>query len=248
MDEARCNLEELTMGQIINVYCDESCHLQYDKSDVMVLGAVWCPLDKTQEIAERIREIKAKHGLPSSFEIKWNKVSSGKEQFYLDVMDYFFDDDDLHFRVLVALEKLKLQHENYNQTHDDWYYKMYFTMLKVILDPNCCYRIYLDVKDTKGGKKVRKLHDVLVNSIYDFSREIIERVQLVRSHEVVILQLADLLIGAVAYANRQLSGNAGKEALVQRMRDRSRYSLTRQTLYKEDKVNIFLWRPTEVEE
>jgi hypothetical protein len=205
-------------------------------------------MDKTKEIIERIQDLKEKHGLSSTFEIKWNKVSPAKEEFYLDVMDYFFDDDDLHFRALVALEKPKLQHEHYNQTHDDWYYAMYFAMLKVILDPTSCYRIYLDIKDTRGGKKIQRLHDTLANSIYDFSREIIERLQLVRSHEVAILQLADLLIGTVAYANRELSGNSGKEALVRRMRKRSRYSLTRQTLYKEDKANIFLWRPKEAEE
>jgi hypothetical protein len=241
-------MEANAMGQIFNVYCDESCHLQYDNSDVMVLGSIWCPLDKTREISEQIRSIIAKHKLLDDFEIKWNKVSPAKEQFYLDLMDYFFDNDDLHFRALVALRKLKLQHAKYNQTHDEWYYKMYFTMLKVILDPKCRYRIYLDIKDTKGGKKVQKLHEVLSNSIYDFSQEIIERLQVVRSHEVVILQLADLLIGTVAYANRGLTGNTAKESLVLRMRKRSGYGLIRQTLYKEDKVNIFLWQPTEVDE
>ena len=26
-----------------NVYCDESCHLEHDNSNVMVIGAVYCP-------------------------------------------------------------------------------------------------------------------------------------------------------------------------------------------------------------
>ena len=33
-----------------NIYCDESCHLQNDKSNVMVLGAIWCAKEKKQEI------------------------------------------------------------------------------------------------------------------------------------------------------------------------------------------------------
>ncbi len=37
------------MGDIFNVYCDESCHLENDHRKVMVLGAVWCPFDKTCE-------------------------------------------------------------------------------------------------------------------------------------------------------------------------------------------------------
>jgi hypothetical protein len=236
------------MTQVFNVYCDESCHLEKDCHKAMVLGAVWCPLERTRQISVRIREIKVDHGLPPGFEIKWVKVSPAKVQFYVDVMDYFFDDDDLHFRALIAPDKSKLRHDVYSQTHDDWYYKMYFDMLKVILQPDARYRIYLDYKDTQGAAKVAKLHDVLCNNMYDFSREIIERVQLVRSHEVEILQLADLLIGTVSYVNRGLSASAAKTRLVDRMRERSGYALTRTTLLREDKVNLFRWRATEIGE
>ncbi len=42
------------MPQIINIYCDESCHLENDNQKVMVLGAVWCPFEKKDEIFERL--------------------------------------------------------------------------------------------------------------------------------------------------------------------------------------------------
>ena len=116
-------------------------------------------------------------------------------------------------------------------------------MLKTILDPDASYRIYLDIKDTRGAEKSRKLHDILCNNMYDFSREIVERLQLVHSHEIEQLQLADLLIGAIGYVSRQLSSNAGKVALVQRIQLRSGYSLDRSTLLREDKLNIFRWAP-----
>ena len=233
------------MSQIYNIYCDESGHLENDLEKVMVLGAVWCPQEKSREISVRIREIKKRHGLKADFEIKWTKVSPAKKQFYLDVMDYFFDDDDLHFRALIIPDKSKLQHAEHGQTHDDWYYKMYFDMLKVILSPSARYRIYLDIKDTRSAAKIAKLHEVLCNSLYDFSREIVERVQTVRSHEIELLQVADLLIGATAYVNRERSGNAGKEALITRMKERSGYALTITTLLREDKVNLFRWHASE---
>jgi len=229
------------MSPIFNIYCDESCHMEHDHQKVMVLGAVWCLLERTREIAVRIREIKAKHGLPSEFEIKWSKVSPAKVEFYLDVVDYFFDDDDLHFRALIVTDRSKLRHQDFQQTHDEWYYKMYFDMLKIILDPNARYRIYIDIKDTRGGAKIAKLHEVLCNNIYDFCRQIIETLQIVRSNEVETLQMADLLIGAVSYANRNLTTSSAKLALVQRVRERSGYSLTRTTLFREDKVNLFVW-------
>ena len=40
-----------------NFYCDESCHLEHDNSNVMVLGGVWCPKEKRREINERIKNI-----------------------------------------------------------------------------------------------------------------------------------------------------------------------------------------------
>ena len=234
------------MGEKYNVYCDESCHLENDHHSVMMLGAVWCPLEKAHDIAVRLREIKASHGMKAGFEAKWTKVSPAKTQLYLDLLDYFFDDDDLCFRALIVPDKSKLAHAAFGQSHDDWYYKMYFDMLKVILSPKAQYRIYLDVKDTKGASKVRKLHDVLCNNFYDFSREIIERVQTVRSHEVEIMQLADLLIGAVSYANRGLVTSDAKATLVKRIRQRSGYELTKTTLFQEKKMNLFRWHASEV--
>jgi|SRR3989338_7429270 len=235
------------MSQLYNIYCDESCHMENDHLKAMVLGAVWCPIDKVKEISIRLRDIKKDHGFKPEFEIKWTKVSPAKMIFYREVMDYFFDNDNLHFRALIVPDKSKLSHEEFLQSHDDWYYKMYFDMLKVILSPKAIYRIYLDIKDTRSADKIAKLHDVLCNNLYDFSRKIIERVHAIRSHEVEILQLADLLIGAVSYTNRGLSGNAGKDMLVARMKERSQYCLTRTTLLREDKVNLFCWHASETD-
>lgn len=227
--------------QTYNVYCDESCHLEKDEQSGMVLGAIWCPLEKSKVIAIRIREIKKKHFLDENFEIKWTKVSPARVQFYLDLVDYFFDDDDLHFRALIVPDKSKLRHEDFNQSHDDFYYKMYFDMLKIIISPYASYRIYIDIKDTKSAQKVAKLHTILSNNRYDYSRTIIERVQTVRSHEIEMMQLADLLIGAISYINRGLETSQAKTQLIQRFRARSGYRLTQNTLYREEKVNLFYW-------
>lgn len=213
---------------IINVYCDESCHLENDHQSLMVLGAVWCPLEHVSRISKTLREVKMRYGLSPAFELKWTKVSPARESMYRECLDCFFDEREVHFRALIA-SKAALHHDDFQQTHDDWYYKMYFDMLKALLSPQACYRVYLDVKDTRGAAKVAKLHGVLSNNLYDFSRSIVERVQLVRSHETEMIQLADLLVGAVSYANREGRGNGGKETFVERMRERSGYSLTRTT-------------------
>ena len=232
----------MRMKQIFNIYCDESCHLEHDGEKAMVIGGVWCSLSKKDEIFRRLREIKEKHGLSKRFEIKWNKVSKGQLNFYMDVINYFFDNSDLHFRVLVVPDKQELNHKEYNQSHDTFYYKMYFNMLKTLFEPNYEYNIYIDIKDTRGQKKVERLHDVLCNNHYDFNRQMIKKVQQVRSEEIELIALADLLIGAVSYLHRGINTSEAKLKLIERIKARSGYNLTASTLYREDKFNIFVWR------
>jgi hypothetical protein len=172
------------MGERFNIYCDESCHVEHDRRPVMVLGATWCLTDRAKEISVRLRELKQKHRVLSEddlrqprlrqFEIKWTKISKAKRELYFDWIDYFFDDDDLHFRGVV-IDKTVLDHVQWRQTHDDWYYKMMFTLLEPIIDPQQHYRVYLDIKDTRSKAKRNKLEDVLRSANYDDDGTIIER-------------------------------------------------------------------------
>lgn len=226
----------------INVYCDESCHLERDRIPVMVWGAVSCERRYVPDLSERIRAIKAEYGFKSDFEAKWTKVSPAKADFYLALTDFFLADDRLRFRGLVVPDKRQLDHERFDQSHNDWYYKMYVTMLRPVFIAPQRYRIYLDVKDARGGPKTRELHDVLANSLYDFSRECIERVQQMRSHESELLPIADLLIGALAYASRGLAGNRAKTAIVSRLRQRlGAQALTCTSPFASVKFNILVW-------
>jgi hypothetical protein len=226
-----------------NIYCDESCHLEHDNQDIMVLGAVWAPTDKIQTISKKILELKSEYFETIRREVKWTKISPSKKGFYKSILKYFFDENDLHFRVLIAKDKNQLRHEEFMQDHDTWYYKMYFNMLKIILDPQCSYNIYIDIKDTHSSHKIKELNSVLSNEKYDFSREIIKGMHVVRSHESTLMQLADILTGAISYYNRGLSTNVTKIELIKYIKERSGYSLDCSTLYKENKFNIFVWHP-----
>lgn len=253
------------MGERFNIYCDESCHLEHDRRPVMVLGAVWCLTDRVRDISIRLRKLKQKHGVLSpedlrrprsrQFEVKWTKISQAREGLYLDWVDYFFDDDDLHFRGML-IDKTALDHAQWRQTHDDWYYKMMFRLLEPIVDPRQHYCIFLDIKDTQSEQKRAKLEDVLRSANYDYDNMIIDRVQQIRSYESEIMQLADLLIGAVGYHHRRRRGdlpaaaaqlNATKLAVISRIQQRSRKSLERSTWLRESKLNLLCWQPREGE-
>ncbi len=55
------------------------------------------------------------------------------------------------------IDKSQIKHEEYNQDHDDFYYKMYYQLLSKKLVPEHSYNIYLDFKDTRSAKKVNGL-------------------------------------------------------------------------------------------
>lgn len=230
---------------LYNVYCDETCHLEHDGINVMVLGAVWCPQSKLKEINQRIRQIKERNGVSPTIELKWTKISPAKIDLYRDIVNYYFDDDDLHFRAVVIPDKSKLNHEQFHQTHDDWYYKMYFDMLKVIFNPTDNYEVYIDIKDTNSYRKAQKLKDVCCNSLYDFSQRVIKRLQPIRSEEVQIMQLVDILIGAVGYENRnfpaEFEKSAAKQNIIELIKKRSGYTMRKTTLLREEKLNLLAW-------
>ena len=229
-----------------NIYCDESCHLEHDQLKAMSLGAVFCEKAAVKHVSEQVRQLKTAHGLSRQFEIKWTKVSPAQLEFYQAVIDLFFNTPELHFRGVVIPDKSLLRHEQFGQDHDDFYYKMFFTLLKVIFVPRNQYAIYLDIKDTQSQDMVQGLHDCLCNSQFDFDRESIQRIQQIRSHESELLQVADLLIGALSYLHRGLNSSAAKLALIEQIRRSSGYSLERNTWYREEKFNLLVWQPQSI--
>ncbi|MFQ5685702.1 MAG: DUF3800 domain-containing protein [Candidatus Scalindua sp.] len=230
------------MSETFNIYCDESCHLEHDQQPIMVVGGIWCPMKETKEISRQIRAIKSKHNARG--ELKWVKVSNSRIDFYLELVDYFFQTFPLNFRCLVVDDKSKLNHNYFNQgSHDSFYYKMYFYMLRNILEKPNYYNIYLDIKDTLSAQKVRKLKDVLCNNVYDFTGELINNIQNIHSHESQILQLTDLLIGAVSYRNRNLEGNNAKENVIQKIISYVDQDLNRTSPPWEKRFNLFVFTP-----
>lgn len=234
------------MTRLINIYCDESCHLEHQKINpdnrYMVLGGVACFDSDKEAISKRIKSIKKKHNMSHLSEMKWTKVSHGKIEAYKEVINYFFDHSELSFRSIVV-DKTQLNHCNHNQSHNGFYYKMYWQMLEWFIDPDYRFNIYLDIKDTQGIFKVEELKTVLCNSNHDFDCQIITKVQEVRSHEIALLQITDILIGAISYVQRY--GDEGKSAakkeLISHIKERSNLSLKRSTVYGARKFNIFCW-------
>ncbi len=234
------------MPEEYNVYCDESCHLEFDRSDSMALGAVWLPTSIAKDVNDDIRHIKKKHGIPPHLELKWTKVSPAQAEAYRALLDYFFKHEQLAFRGLVARGKRKLEHSLFRQDHDDWYYKMYYQMLYNILGEEHSSNIYVDMKDTQGSRKLRTLHEYLCRKLGDKSKDVVKRIQIVRSHEIQILQLTDILIGALSYHERGLQGSKAKLSLIETIKQESGHTLQFSSFPRDRKFNVFYWHPQEM--
>ena len=233
------------MNELINVYCDESCHLPHDNSPIMVIGGISCPAWKVKEISEQLFRIKKKYGVYKFAEAKWIKVSPSKLDMYKDMVDLFFSEADLKFRAVIATGKQNLSLDAFGLDYDDWYQRIYYLLLREMVSVGNEYAIYNDIKDTKGNRKVEILKDVLNRSLYSFYDETICRIQLVRSDQIQIFQLVDLLIGAVAYTNRGLTTSLAKVELARYIEEKSRRPLLYTTPRYEEKFNLFRWVPQE---
>lgn len=230
------------MGQIFNIYCDESCHLEKDRQPIMAFGAIWCPKNNSKLLAQKVRELKSFHNAKG--ELKWTKASISRINFYLELVEWFFNEQDVHFRSLIVRNKSRLNHEAYNMgSHDTFYYKMYFSLLNRILDPMNKYNIYLDLKDGQSYRRIEKLIEVLCNNVHDFTHEMIEHIQTIQSNEFELMQLTDFLLGAVTYRNRNLSSNNAKTAIVKSIEGKLGAPLNHSTSLKEDKFNLFVFTP-----
>ena len=234
---------------MINIYCDESCHLELSKKSEdmqksMVIGGVKCKKQYSKEISEDIKRIKEKHGIYAYNEVKWTKVSTDKLDFYKELIRYFFNQDKLQFRCVVFPDKSKFDYSMHD--HDDIYNIMYYLLLNKMIKNLECYSIYVDKKDTRGSSKFKRLREYLCKYHGDFKMDTIEKIQIVDSRDLQIMQLADLLIGAVSYYNRGFNNRAGfssaKKELIKLIKELSCADLDKTSNLSEQKFNVFIWR------
>lgn len=93
---------------------------------------------------------------------------------------------------------------DYLHAHEAWYYDCYFDLLRRAIKPAFGkHIIYLDVKDTRGGPRIRALEERLSDAHYDWLRDgdkqTVEAVRQIHSSEVLLDQLADVLLGALSW-------------------------------------------------
>lgn len=229
------------MSKVTNMYCDESCHLENDKQPIFALGCVWCPKDEVKNITNDINIIKKKYGIGKRRELKWTKITEKYKDVYIEIIDYFFSNSHLNFKNWTILNKNELKFEYYgDNSHETFYYKIYFLMLDKLIYPTETYNIYCDIKDSKSSQKIARMKEYLSNKLGNIDRKIINELQVIRSHEVQIMQITDILLGAVAYKARNIHSSTVKNEIVKHIESKINRNLSSSSSYSEVKFNNYM--------
>lgn len=221
------------MQKTFNFYCDESCHLENDQKPYMLISYVSTAYNQIKLHTDNIKRIKEKHNFKN--EIKWSSVSKGKFHFYMDLIDYFFS-NDLNFRAIVV-DKEKIKNFHFDQSYDKFIYKMYYQLMFHKINMEYNYNIYLDIKDSKSSKRVQKLKELL-----NLNYSTIRSIQNIRSEESLLLQLTDLIMGALSYHLRRLDETnnvIAKKKIIEKIQQHTNITLDRSTAKSNTKFNLF---------
>lgn len=218
------------MNKTYNLYCDESTHLQNDEQPFMLISYIGTPYNETKKHSNFIKEMKLHHYFRG--ELKWTGVSDSMYDFYNELIDYFFS-SSLYFRTVV-INKKQVDNSLPDFSFDEFYYKMYYQLLHHKMDMSSSYNVYVDIKDTQGAKKIKKLGEILNNRYWR-----VRNLQLIHSYESNLMQLCDFLMGAINYYLRGERKVESKIKLITKISESAKVPLDISTSKSDDKFNLF---------
>lgn len=207
---------------LYDVYCDESRQdLIVGKSSIsdhnrfVCIGGIMLPTGEREGLKCSIKELKQKHNLFG--ELKWGNVSPNKIDFYLELVDLFFSaDSSMDFRTVV-IDARDINNEAFNNSdHELGYYKFYYQLLYHWMESQHNYYVFTDYKTNKDRTRLANLKRILNAACRS---ESVELIQAVDSKESLLLQLQNVLMGAVGYKfNYGIHGESeAKKAVVDRI-------------------------------
>lgn len=229
-----------------HIYGDETCQTQHS---YMVLGCLVCHPRDARAIASSIRCIKEsrnEHG-----ELKWEKVKKRNIDKYKSVVDAFFSEfstNSAHFHSVVV-NTAELNHRAYSDGDKDvGFNKFIFQILH-----KCCrehgrnarFYVFLDKRTTRQSLDTLR---VMLNHHARNKLKIRHRpfkiVEFMDSQESLLLQMNDILLGAVGYrVNKKHEADDGasaKKLLSDRIREKAGLqNLEQQTPISRKKFTIW---------
>jgi hypothetical protein len=222
-----------------DVYCDESrpdvIHSHSPNGSRLIIGSLWIPYDSRKNLKEAIHELRNKHRIGGEF--KWNKVTHSRLDFYNELISYFFSrGDELRFRC-ISVGRDRIDLITFHQGDQELgFYKFYYQLLHHWLVDFNDYNIFLDYKRNHDRKRLPVLMRCL--RLANVTSNVCN-LQSIQSEESVLVQMADVLTGAVsAKLNQSLSVGSAKTALVNTLEQHLGHAIM-PTSKSEKKFNVF---------
>jgi len=223
----------------IRIYSDESRHRG---ERFLLLGGLWIEETKVGAVEKRLNQLRNKHSYTNdkgrkilfAGELKWTKVSTKYYNVYKDLVDIFFDSiakDDFRFCCLLLDTQLPevIQYANIKK---EGYFKILYQLYYHNSKTPAIYKIFPD-KISNPAKRFNlpRLQSVLDGALHrkfrpmmnpaEFSQvdDFVQCVTPVDSKKEQIIQLVDVVLGAIGYfQNRHFKKQGAKKAKVALMK------------------------------
>lgn len=195
----------------IYIYADESSQ---DAQQFMLLGGIAVRAHLLKEIEQAFSNLRVQTNMTR--ELKWSKVTNQKTEEYRRFIDLFFEllgSGKLSFHCMI-LDSTKIKHKQFSESYELGFYKFFYQFLlhsfgKRYGHNNDLY-VFLDQRQT--GYKLDDLRTILNNgmkSSCNIDRRPFRLVEFADSKQSTIVQVADIILGAVGYLKNKRFTVAG---------------------------------------
>jgi hypothetical protein len=191
------------------LFCDESISKGHFYSNFY--GGVLVPATRYQKITQRLLALRDSLGI--SDEIKWVKCTAQRLSAYAQIIDTFFDEViQGHLKVRIMFRQNARKPRNLTEEHaDKEYFLLYYQFIKHAFDfhrhtsehKKVRLRLYFDqFPDTRAVRDEFKQYLLRLDSRHFIASPISispEDITEVVSHNHIILQCLDVVLGAMAF-------------------------------------------------
>lgn len=223
-----------------NIYCDES---SITNCRYMLIGGLWIPWYAEASLRETLTNVRVKHRL--SAEMRWKKVHRSKLCAYHDFADAFMCASHVTFKCIVIdthIVKWKTYHGN---DKDLGFYKFYYQVISRNLHPNNLYWLYPDDRQNRHADSL----SLLQYHVNQYWRDrgarynMLQAVEPRDSKNDDLLQLADIILGAIASEWNQDTTRPAKLSFAQSIKDGVGCASLGAATPLTHKINIWQWKP-----
>lgn len=228
----------------IHVYADES-RLKGDR--YMLIGGLWIPAHAEGALRSDIAQLRTDRRLTA--ELKWTKISRAKIPAYQDLVDLFMAHCEAAFHCIV-IDVTLLDYDTFSRGDDELgFYKFYFQLISRKLAPGYQYLVFTDARRNRRAYRLDVLK-ICTNRWWAKQQGIpeaapVRAVEARNSKQEDLIQLTDVLLGAVGYVWNGHAESPAKLNLIQHIEQRlGGVSLGQGTSRRTPKFNIWHWQPS----